>query len=140
MWTCSRNRVVVPFGDMSLESSTGSETAAVTACAHRYEDALVAGDTDAAAAWFDTDDAVSRFGPEGSQVGPAEVSALRAGSAAVAAPVWLDERVVTLGDGVALHLAVLRRGDVTMQRSQVWVDRPQGWRILHAHVSRLGAS
>lgn len=120
---------------MSREAAATS----VTDCAHRYEDALVAGDTASAAAWFDGNAAVSRFGPEGSQFGPAEVSALRATTGPVAAPVWLDERVVALSDGAVLHLAVLRRGEITIQRSQVWVDRPHGWRILHAHVSRLDA-
>jgi hypothetical protein len=44
---------------------------AVSRAAHAYEQALVDGDTSAAAGWFDTAPDVSRFGPEGAQHGPA---------------------------------------------------------------------
>jgi hypothetical protein len=113
------------------------DVAAVRAAAHAYERALVDGDTAAAAGWFAGDDDISRFGPEGSQFGRDEVAALRASTAAVAAPEWLYEDVRPLAGGVVLHLALLQRGSTRIQRSQVWVRRDDGWRITHAHVSRL---
>lgn len=104
--------------------------------AHAYEDALVSGDTAAAAAWFEGGPAVSRFGPEGAQFGAEQVGALRASTAPVAAPAWLHDEVQMLSTGVATHLAVLDRGGVTIQRTQIWRCGPDGWRIAHAHVSR----
>ena len=110
---------------------------ALWAAAHAYEDALAAGDTTAASGFFDDDPRTSRFGPEGAQLDLAQVQALRASTAATPPAVWLHDSVRSVGPGVALHLAILDRGGATLQRTQVWIQRPNGWRIAHAHVARL---
>ncbi|MCU1396792.1 MAG: oxalurate catabolism protein HpxZ [Ilumatobacteraceae bacterium] len=109
----------------------------LSAAAHAYEDALTAGDTAAATAWFDDEPATSRFGPEGAQLDLEQVRALRKATAPTPPPVWLHDAVRLVGPGVGLHLALFDRGGATMQRTQVWVLRPGGWRITHAHVARL---
>jgi len=129
----------MPLLDAPTDGTLAGSLAAVRAAAHAYEQALVDGDSAAAVGWFDDDPTVSRFGPEGAQHGPEQVAALRAATAPAAAAVWLDERATELADGVVLHLAELVRGDVTIQRTQVWRRRPAGWRIVHAHVSRRAA-
>jgi hypothetical protein len=113
-----------------------SEADEVHDAAHAYEAALVSGDTAAAAAWFEDGTEVSRFGPEGAQFGAAEVRALRAATAPVAAPTWVHDDVRLLAPGVATHLAVLHRGGAVIQRTQIWRHGDGGWRIAHAHVSR----
>lgn len=109
----------------------------VAAAAHAYEAALVAGDVAAATAWFETASDVSRFGPDGAQLGPAAVAAARAAQGPQPEPRWLLDEVRPLGPGLALHLAVLDRGAAHIQRTQVWRAGPGGWRIAHAHVARL---
>ena len=103
--------------------------------AHAYEDALAAGDGEAAMAFFDTAPDTSRFGPDGSQLDVEAVRAMRTSAAATPPATWLHESERELAPGVVLHLAVLARGGRTIQRTQVWVRRPDGWRIAHAHVS-----
>ncbi len=122
--------------------------AEVSAAAHDYEDALVAGDVRRATAWFGVDfdqtgeardrqdGVVTRFGPGGEQRGATEVAGARAAQAAVDAPIWISDDVEPLSPDIALHLAVVRRGDQIVQRTQVWVLGETGWRIRHAHVSR----
>lgn len=109
----------------------------VAAAAHAYEAALVAGDVAAATAWFETASDVSRFGADGAQLGPAAVAAARAAQGPQPEPEWLLDEVRELGPGLALHLAVLARGDVQVQRTQVWRRGVDGWQIAHAHVARL---
>ena len=116
------------------------ELAALSAAAHAYEDALAAGDTAAAAGFFDDDPRTSRFGPDGAQLDLAHVQALRAATAPTPPAAWLHDSVRVIGPGVALHLAILDRCGVTLQRTHVWVRRADGWLITHAHVARLGAS
>jgi hypothetical protein len=126
-----------PDADPSPPDADPSPHADVRDAAHAYEAALVTGDVAAATAWFSTDPGVSRFGPDGLQVGPAEVAAARAAQSAQPEPVWLVDDVRSLGDDIALHLAVLDRDGVTIQRTQVWQRGHDGWRIAHAHVTRL---
>jgi hypothetical protein len=112
-----------------------SDVDEVLAAAHAYEDALAAGDAVAATACFDTERSTSRFGPDGSQLDLDAVRALRASSAPTPVATWLHDDARLLAPGVVLHLAVLDRGGRTIQRTQVWVRRTDGWRITHAHVS-----
>ena len=113
-----------------------SDVEAVRFAAHSYEDALVAGDVAAATAWFESEDDVSRFGPDGVQLGPAAVAAARASQAPQLAPIWILDEARSLGPDIVIHLAVLRRGDAWIQRSQVWRRGAAGWRIAHAHVAK----
>lgn len=104
--------------------------------AHAYERALVEGDGNAAAAFFaDTDD-ITRFGPEGAQYGADQVRNLRKSYSPVATPEWLYDEVVVLSPDAAIHKAVMQRGDVIVQRTQIWM-LTTGWKIVHAHVSRV---
>lgn len=120
---------------MTEPSDPTPAEAEVLAAARAYEAALASGDTEAASAWFDDDACTSRFGPDGSQLDRDQVLALRASSAPTPDATWLHERARQLGDDVVLHIALLDRGGSTVQRTQAWVRRPAGWRIVHAHVS-----
>lgn len=113
------------------------DVADVRAAAHAYEAALVAGDVAAATAWFESCSDVSRFGPDGAQLGPVAVAAARAAQGPQPEPAWLLDEVRTVAPDVALHLAVLERGEVSVQRTQVWRRGDDGWRIAHAHVARI---
>ena len=106
---------------------------------HAYEDALAAGASAEAAAFFDDEPFTSRFGPEGAQLDLDAVKALRASTGPTPAARWLHDSIRLLDHTTALHLAVLERNGIIIQRTQVWIRRPVGWRIAHAHVSRLAA-
>lgn len=106
------------------------------AAAHAYEDALVSGD--GASGFFDDDVATSRFGPEGPQYDRRSVIALRAETAPKPVATWLHERVRPIGPDSVLHIAVLRRAGIVVQRTQLWVRSADQWRIAHAHVSEVG--
>lgn len=112
-------------------------SSAVYAAAHAYETALVDGDTEGAASWFAPHDPVSRFGPEGAQLDRASIESLRANTLPQPAPNWIHDEVRVLAPGVAVHLAVIDRGGVTIHRTQLWVETSAGWRIGHAHVSKV---
>ncbi|QXC61056.1 nuclear transport factor 2 family protein [Aquihabitans sp. G128] len=127
---------VAPTGAVLAED----ELAALAAATHAYEDALAAGDGVGAAAFFDDQPDTSRFGPEGAQLDLAAVRALRAATGATPPATWRHDAIRPLSPATALHLAVLERGGATIHRTQVWARRPDGWRIVHAHVSRLAAS
>ena len=120
----------------STTSTTYDDLRALQQATHAYEDALAAGASAEASAFFDDDPATSRFGPEGAQLDLDAVRALRAATGATAAATWLHDSIRLLDATTALHLAVLERGGTIIQRTQVWVRRPAGWRIAHAHVSR----
>lgn len=119
------------------DAPPGDDLGAVRMAAHAYEAALTTGDAGAATGWFESAAEVSRFGPDGAQLGPAAVAAARAAQRPTPEPMWLVDEVRSIGAGVALHLAVLQRGDSTIQRTQVWRHGDDGWRIAHAHVSRV---
>jgi hypothetical protein len=114
--------------------------AEVVVAARSYEQALAEGDTVAAADWFAREDPVTRFGPDGFQHGADEVRAKRLSTAKMDVATWLHEEVRWLGPSAALHLALLHRGGAEIQRSQVWLQGPEGWRLCHAHVSRRSIS
>lgn len=120
-----------------VHDAADDEPAAIRRAAHDYEAALVSGDTASAAGWFCDAEPVSRFGPEGQQLGVAAVVGLRQSTEPMPEPTWLHDEVRMLGSDAALHLAVLDRGGFHIQRTQVWQRGASGWRISHAHVSRL---
>lgn len=109
----------------------------VRALAHEYEAALAVGDAVAARALFAADERVSRLGPEGLQVGPGQVGAVRT-TRPLGEAAWLHESCRAVAPDVVLHVAVLDRADHVVQRTQVWHRGPEGWRIAHAHVSHGG--
>lgn len=107
-----------------------------------YEDALLSNDVDAMNNAFVASDDVLRFGIAEMQVGFGELVAWRAS----AAPVDPDRRITSrtvlgLAPGVVAVDITFANGDepVVGRQSQTWVRRPEGWRIIRAHVSVIPA-
>ncbi|MFM2070828.1 MAG: hypothetical protein RLZZ623_1091 [Actinomycetota bacterium] len=103
-----------------------------------YERALLHNDVDAMNASFWESDAVVRYGIADMQYGYDEVVAWRA----QALPVnplrqIMRKTVASLGPDVVAVDLLFDDGDgsVTGRQSQTWVRRPEGWRIVRAHVS-----
>lgn len=115
------------------------EVAEVLVLFERYEEALVANDVATMDAMFWDDPRVVCFGIADMQVGHEAVVAWRAS----AAPVSRQRRITSH------HVLHLAPGAVTVdvtfaddqptlgRQSQTWVRRPEGWRIVRAHVSRV---
>ena len=103
-----------------------------------YESALVAGDIEAlVGAFWDSEWAV-RFGVSESQYGAGAIAAWRRAQGPTPPGRTLDHTsVVTFGRQFACVTTEFtypsdgRRG----RQSQTWVRRPEGWRIVSAHVS-----
>lgn len=125
---------------MDSPAAHGSDVDEVIACAHAYEEALVAGDVTTASSWFDTSAEVSRFGQEGEQVGWDAVALARTQVRTPGPAVWLHEDCRHLGGPSYLHIAVLQRVDTVVRRTQIWQRRGDRWRIAHAHVSNRPAT
>jgi ketosteroid isomerase-like protein len=120
---------------MTAEPSTEQE---VLAAFEDYERALLAHDVDRLGEWFWNDPQVLRFGVADREVGYEELQAWRA----VAGPVSPTRRmtsrhVLVLSDDVAcVDITFEAEGQPsTGRQSQVWQRRPEGWRIVRAHVS-----
>jgi hypothetical protein len=107
-----------------------------------YEQALVTNDTDALADAFWLAPEVVRFGVSDRQVGPAELRAWRAAQPPLPpGRTLLDTRIVTFGADVAVvstRFTYPGRA-VEGRQSQTWIRLPEGWRIVHAHVSEVPA-
>lgn len=117
--------------------------AAVSAASDAYEEALQNNDVDGLDFWFWQDERVSRLGVDESLHGFAAIQAFRqARSASGIARQRLQRRIVTFGQHSATVLVDFRReldGRIGRQ-SQTWVQLPQGWRIVLAHISLLPES
>ncbi len=120
--------------DLSADEST------VSALSDAYEAALVRNDLDAMNAVFWTSPEVVRFGVADMQVGYDDVVAWRA----TAQPVnptrrTLSKSVLALAPGVVAVDITFRNGDdpTIGRQSQTWVRKPEGWRIVRAHVSTI---
>ena len=102
-----------------------------------YESALRRNDVDVMLSMFWDDPAVLRFGIADEQHGTAELRAWRA----AAPPINPDRitharHVVALAPGVvAVDITFADDDDSIGRQSQTWVRRPEGWRIVRAHVS-----
>ena len=112
----------------------------VRECFADYESALLANDVDAMGRWFWDDPAVVRFGIAECQYGPEEIAAWRRATA----PVPADRRHVRTtftAHGPELVVATLEfaNGDAPARgrQSQLWRRTPDGWRVVHAHVSMI---
>lgn len=110
----------------------------VAALSDEYERHLLAHDIDAMDAVFWDSPEVLRFGVAEMQVGFDAVRAWRRS----AVPVPSNRRTVSrhvleLAPGVVAVDLVFRNGDEPKlgRQSQTWVRRPEGWRIVRAHVS-----
>jgi hypothetical protein len=112
--------------------------AEVAAAFTDYEKALVAGDVGALGAWFWDSPAVTRFGIADRQTGAAALHAWRAAQPPLPAGRRLyDTRITTFGPDLATvtTLFAYPDGPGEGRQSQTWVRLPEGWRIVHAHVS-----
>jgi hypothetical protein len=115
--------------------------AEVTAVFEAYERALIAHDLEALdAAFWDSDDVV-RYGIADHEHGAAAIAAWRR-----ATPGAVDSRrrligtvITTFGNDVATVSCRFVNGDEPGhgRQQQTWVRRPEGWRIVAAHVSFL---
>ena len=126
------------------ETSTTAEVnrpdvvAEITEVFEAYEAALVTHDVQAMTEAFWDSELAVRYGVREVSYGAAEIAEWRR----TATPVPRDRRIgptaiVTFGDSVACVSTEFRNGDGprTGRQSQTWVRRPEGWRIVAAHVS-----
>lgn len=103
-----------------------------------YEEALLANDVDRIDELFWNDERTLRYGPNGTLVGHAALSAFRRGRGARPWRRTLkDIRITTFGRDFAVANAEWMRpgNDAVGRQSQTWARRPEGWRIVAAHVS-----
>ncbi|QDL94225.1 DUF3225 domain-containing protein (plasmid) [Paroceanicella profunda] len=112
--------------------------AEIGAAFEAYERALGANDIEALAGFFWDDPRSTRLGPEGGFYGHAQITAFRrARDVSDTARELFETRIVALTPDLGTatteyrRLASGRRG----AQSQVWMRRPEGWRIVSAHVS-----
>ena len=107
-----------------------------------YEEALVHNDVDTLLDLFWTGPQVTRFGATENLYGPEELAAFRkARPAANLARTVTRLDIVSFGrDFGSITLEFERAtstGVVQGRQSQMWARMPEGWRIVHAHVSLL---
>lgn len=103
-----------------------------------YEEALLANDVDRIDELFWNDERTLRYGPNGTLVGHAALSAFRRGRGAGPWRRTLkDIRITTFDRDFAVANAEWMRpgSDAVGRQSQTWARRPEGWRIVAAHVS-----
>jgi hypothetical protein len=114
--------------------------AEVTEAHRRYERALTTNDFDTLDELFWNDPKTLRFGPNGTLVGHGEISSFRR-SRTSEPPQRIVQHlhVTTFGREFAVtNQESKRQGDGKITRqSQTWIRRPEGWRIICAHVSDL---
>lgn len=104
----------------------------------KYEAALSRNDLDVLDALFWRDEKTIRFGPNGTLVGHAAISAFRRDRKfKESRRVILAQYITTFGRDFAVTNQETRNpdsGELTRQ-SQTWVRTEHGWRIVAAHVS-----
>jgi ketosteroid isomerase-like protein len=121
----------------ALRNQAASE---VRAAFEDYEAALLANDVGAMDAWFSDDERLVRFGIAEIQHSAEEVRAWRRQSPGVPTNRRHESVTITAFDGeTAIAALVFRNGTdaVIGRQSQVWRRFPDGWRIVHAHVSMM---
>ena len=110
----------------------------VTAAFMSYEKALLANDVDVIDELFWNDEKTLRYGPNGTVVSHAALSAFRRGRDIGPWERTLnDTYIVTFGrDFAVANTESTRPGsDGISRQSQTWARMPEGWRIVSAHVS-----
>lgn len=103
-----------------------------------YEEALLADDVDKIDELFWNDDKTLRYGPNGTVVSHAALSAFRRGRGIGPWQRTLrNTHIVTFGRDFAVANTESTRPsrDTVSRQSQTWVRMPEGWRIVSAHVS-----
>jgi hypothetical protein len=112
--------------------------AEVTAAFKKYNQALDADDLDTLDALFWKDPRTLRYGPNGTLLGHAAISAFRRGRRIKATPRALQNTVITTfgRDIGTTNTETTKPGsNVIGRQSQTWIRVPEGWRIVAAHVS-----
>jgi ketosteroid isomerase-like protein len=112
--------------------------AEIRAAFDAYEAALMANDVEALTGFFWEDPRTVRLSRDGGLYGFEAIAAFRLGrDASDVARELLRADVVALGPEVGVATAEYRRLSSGRRgaQSQVWMRRPEGWRIVSAHVS-----
>ena len=112
--------------------------AEVTESFMRYENAIVANDIDTIDSLFWDSPLTLRYGPNGTLVGHAAISAFRRARNITGFERTLkDTLITTFGrDYAVANTEFVRPGSSVIGRqSQTWMRMPEGWRIVSAHVS-----
>ena len=116
--------------------------AEMTAVFERYEDALVNNKVEVLDELFWNSPATIRYGVAENLIGYAAIQAFRAARPAVGLARRLSNTVITTyGRDTATAMTEFHRDGSTRigRQSQTWVRLPEGWRVVAAHVSLLGA-
>ena len=113
--------------------------AEVTAAFARYEQALISNDVAALDEIFQQDRRTIRYGAAENLYGYDAIAAFRAGRPSAGLMRSLDKTVITTyGRDFAVASTLFYRdsapGKVGRQM-QTWVRKPEGWRVVAAHVS-----
>jgi len=104
----------------------------------KYEKAILANDVEMINELFWNDEKTLRYGPNGTLVSHAALSAFRRSQDIGAWERRLkDTYIVTFGRDFAVANTESTRStaDGINRQSQTWVRMPEGWRIVSAHVS-----
>ena len=117
--------------------------AEVEAAFARYEQALMANDAEALQALFWNSDLTIRYGIGENLYGHGEIGAFRAARSPVGLARTISRTVITTyGRDFATASTLFHRetmlGKVGRQM-QTWARMPEGWRVVAAHVSVIGA-
>jgi len=109
----------------------------------RYETALIANDVDALDNFFWRDARAIRYGGGENLYGFDEIAAFRAARSPAGLARNLARTVITtFGRDAATASTLFTREsapDKIGRQMQTWIRMPEGWRIVAAHVSIIGA-
>lgn len=112
--------------------------AEVTEAFMLYEKALTSNDVDMINTLFWNSDQTLRYGPNGTLLGHAALSAFRRGRKTSGVDRTLKNTIITtFGTDFAVANTESDKPNsvITSRQSQSWVRMPDGWRIVAAHVS-----
>ncbi len=121
-----------------MEINNPGVVAEVTAAFERYEQAISTNDLDTIDGLFRDSPLTLRYGPNGTLLGHAAISAFRRARDIKGVERTLKNTIITtFGRDLAVANTESDRpgSDVTGRQSQTWVRVPEGWRIVSAHVS-----
>ena len=121
-----------------MEINIPEIVAEVTAAFERYEQALSINDLDTIDALFQDSPLTLRYGPNGTLLGHAAISAFRRARDINGVQRTLKNTIITtFGRDLAVANTESDRpgSDVTGRQSQTWVRMREGWRIVSAHLS-----
>jgi hypothetical protein len=123
---------------MSFQINIPEIVAEVTQVHERYEQALSTNDLDVLDSLFWDSERTLRYGPNGTLLGHAAISAFRrARNIKGVERTVLKTMVTTFGRDFAVTNSESKRPGAASKgrQSQTWVRMPEGWRIVSAHVS-----